>query len=68
MAEIICDEKATREINREVRRLLSEGESKIEIRNPSARHNLGVALVDPAHIVIDGSVGYYCAGMIDGRR
>ena len=66
MAEIICDDKATREINREVRELIASGESRIDIRNPGARHNLGVALVDPVHVVIDGSVGYYCAGMMDG--
>ena len=34
--------------------------------SPDARHNLGVALLDPAHVTFDGSVGYYCAGMIDG--
>ena len=66
MAEIICDDKATREINREVRELIASGELRIDIRNPGARHNLGVALVDPVHVVIDGSVGYYCAGMMDG--
>ena len=33
--------------------------------DPGARHNLGVAILEPVHIAFAGSVGYYCAGMID---
>ena len=36
--------------------------------NPDARHNLGVALLRPVHVVFDGSVGYYCGGMMDGAH
>lgn len=65
MAEIICDGKTVREINTEIKRLLAEGETDIVVRNPAARHNLGVGLVQPVKLTFDGSVGYYCAGMID---
>ena len=34
--------------------------------DPGARHNLGVAILEPAHVTFDGSVGYYAAGLIDG--
>lgn len=66
MAEIICDDRATREINAEIKRRIAQGETELLIKTPNARHNLGVAILQPAHITFDGSVGYYCAGMIDG--
>ena len=66
MAEIICDGKTVREVNTEIKQWLAEGEADIVIKNPAARHNLGVGLVQPIRLRFDGSVGYYCAGMIDG--
>ena len=66
MAEVICDDRATREINAEIKRRIAQGETELLIKTPNARHNLGVAILQPAHITFDGSVGYYCAGMIDG--
>ena len=66
MAELECDGKATRAINAEIKKLISEGETRVFVRNPGARHNLGVAILEPVHLTFDGSVGYYCAGMVDG--
>lgn len=66
MVEIACDNKPTREINAELKRLIAAGEAEITVQEPAARHNLGVAVLRPVRIVFDGSVGYYCAGMIDG--
>lgn len=66
MAVINCEGKTTRDINCAIRALLAQGEKELLVQNPTARHNLGVALLQPAHITFDGSVGYYCGGMIDG--
>ncbi len=66
MATVDCEEKSTREINREIHRLIETGEREITLLNPRARHNLAVAILRPVRIVIEASVGYYCAGMIDG--
>lgn len=66
MAEINCDGKSIREINTEIKRLMSQGETDILVKNPNARHNLGVALLQPVHLTFDSSVGYYCGGMMDG--
>lgn len=66
MTTIDCDGKITRTINQEIRRLMEEGVEEIRILNPAARHSLGVGLVRPIRLVFGGSVGYYCAGMIDG--
>ncbi|MBI4608032.1 MAG: glutamate synthase [Candidatus Rokubacteria bacterium] len=66
MATVDCEGKTTREINREVHRLIEAGAREITLLNPRARHNLAVAILRPVRIRIEGSVGYYCAGMIDG--
>lgn len=66
MAEVDCEGQTTREVNAAIKSLIAQGESQILIRNPAARHNLGVGIVQPAHLEFAGSVGYYCAGMIAG--
>jgi glutamate synthase domain-containing protein 3 len=63
---IDCEGKTIREINQTIRRLADEGAAEIRLTHPSARHNLGVGLIAPVHLIVEGSVGYYCAGMIDG--
>jgi glutamate synthase domain-containing protein 3 len=54
-----------RQINAEIKRLVAEGLKEIVVKNPAARHNLGVALLQPVQLTFEGSVGYYCAGLID---
>ncbi len=65
---IDCRGKSTREINRLIREAVSAGEREIRVLEPAARHNLGVALLQPVRVVFEGSVGYYCGGMIDGAQ
>ena len=65
---IDCRGKTTREINRELRQAIAAGERDLRVLEPDARHNLGVALLEPVRVVFEGSVGYYCAGMMDGAR
>ncbi|MBI2153142.1 MAG: glutamate synthase [Candidatus Rokubacteria bacterium] len=66
MQTVDCEGKTTREINREIHRVIEAGEKEITLLNPRARHNLAVAILRPVRIIIEGSVGYYCAGMIGG--
>ncbi len=66
MKTVDCEGRTTREINREIHRLIEAGAGEITLLNPRARHNLAVAILRPVRIVIEGSVGYYGAGMIDG--
>jgi len=66
MAEITCEGRTTREINAEIKRLAASGEREIVVKNPGARHNIAVAVLQPARIRIEGSVGYFCAGLSDG--
>ena len=59
-----CSELTTREINLAIRELIEEGgATEIVVRNPAARHNLGVAIKADAELCFDGPVGWYAAGM-----
>ena len=66
MGEVNCEGRSAREINAEIKQLVKKGDRNILVRNPGARHNLGVAILEPVTVRLDGSVGYYCAGLIDG--
>jgi glutamate synthase domain-containing protein 3 len=63
---IDCRGKTTREINRELREAVAGGHRDVRVLEPDARHNLAVALLEPVRVIFEGSVGYYCAGMMDG--
>jgi len=65
MAEIDVAGRSTREINAAIRQSIAEG-GEITLRNPGARHNLAVAILEHARIRIAGSAGYYCGGLNDG--
>jgi len=45
MGEVNCTGKTTREINQEIRHLITDGEQEIVVLRPQARHNLGVAVL-----------------------
>ena len=56
-----------REANELIRKYGSAGEN-VEIVNPDARHHIGVGLTDPITVHVQGSAGYFCAGLTDGAH
>jgi glutamate synthase domain-containing protein 3 len=57
----------TRQINLELRRLLlTEGVTEVTVSNPKARHSIAVGLLLRCRIRIEGSLGYFGCGLIDG--
>jgi glutamate synthase domain-containing protein 3 len=66
MAEIDATGRTSREINAAIRQLIADSCKEITVRNPGARHNLAVAILNDTHIRLAGSAGYYCGGLIDG--
>jgi glutamate synthase domain-containing protein 3 len=66
LGEVNCEGRSTREINAEIRHQIGRGETDVVVRDPGARHNLGVAIIEPVNVRFEGSVGYYCGGLIDG--
>jgi glutamate synthase domain-containing protein 3 len=68
-ASVDCEGLETREINREIKRLVADGASRIAVRNPAGRHSLAVALkAERVTLEFDGPVGWYTAGMNFGPR
>ena len=57
----------TRQINLELRWLLYEqGVQEVTVRNPGAKHSIGVGILTRCRITFEGSLGYFGLGMIDG--
>jgi glutamate synthase domain-containing protein 3 len=57
----------TRQINLELRWLLYEqGVTDVTVRNPRARHSIGVGILTRCRIRFEGSLGYFGCGLIDG--
>jgi glutamate synthase domain-containing protein 3 len=57
----------TRQINLELRWLLYEqGIEDVTVRNPGAKHSLGVGILTRCRITFEGSLGYFGCGLIDG--
>ena len=57
----------TRKINLELKWLINEqGITDVTVRNPGAKHSLGVGILTRCKITFDGSLGYFGCGVIDG--
>jgi glutamate synthase domain-containing protein 3 len=63
---IDCADLTTRAINHAIRAAIAAGGTRIQLLNPSAQHNLGVALPEGIELMIEGSAGYYVGGLNDG--
>ncbi|MGH9291440.1 MAG: GXGXG motif-containing protein [Acidimicrobiales bacterium] len=60
-------ECSIRQINLELRWLLGEkGIRDVVVRNPGAKHSLGVGILQRCKICFEGSLGYFGLGLIDG--
>tara|TARA_Y100001960_G_scaffold114326_1_gene122405 strand:- start:782 stop:2740 length:1959 start_codon:yes stop_codon:yes gene_type:complete len=64
MVSIDLAELSVREANAQLRTLGEAGEV-VEILNPDARHHIGVGLTAPINVNVQGSAGYFCAGLTD---
>jgi glutamate synthase domain-containing protein 3 len=55
---------SSRQIN-ELIDQLAQSHSRIVVKNPGAKHNLGVGLSVPVEVIFAGNVGTYAAGLIE---
>ncbi len=67
MVSIDLAELSVREANAQLRTLGEAGE-EVEILNPDARHHIGVGVTAPINVHVQGSAGYFCAGLTDQAR
>ncbi len=66
ICEIDARGKSSRETNHEIKDLIAANEKDIRVLNCEAAHNLAVGILVPVSITFEGSVGYYCGGLMDG--
>jgi glutamate synthase domain-containing protein 3 len=57
----------TRKINLELRHLLyARGITDVTVKNPGAKHSIGVGILQRCRITFEGSLGYFGCGLADG--
>ena len=53
-------------VNLKIRELMGEGHGTIVMHNPGAKHGLAVGILNRLQLYIEGSLGYFGCGLIDG--
>tara|TARA_B100000579_G_scaffold199364_1_gene163035 strand:- start:76 stop:918 length:843 start_codon:yes stop_codon:yes gene_type:complete len=54
------------DINRKINELMAEGYGSIVIKNPGSKHSIGVGILNKLNLIIEGSLGYFGIGSVDG--
>jgi glutamate synthase domain-containing protein 3 len=54
------------EVNLKLRELMSQGFGTVVMKNPGAKHSLAVGILNRLNLTIEGSLGYFGCGLIDG--
>ena len=54
------------EVNKKIKDLMNKGYGTIVLKNPGAKHSLGVGILNKLNLIIEGSLGYFGVGSIDG--
>ena len=54
------------EVNLKLRELMRQGFGSITMKNPGAKHSLAVGILNRLNLTIEGSLGYFGCGLIDG--
>ena len=65
-AEIDANDMSPNAVNLRIRALMRDGYGTIVIKNPGAKHSMAVGILNRLNLIIDGSLGYFGLGLIDG--
>jgi len=65
-AEFDAGPLTSKEINLKLRELMSKGYGTVVIKNPGAKHSIAVGILNRLNLHIEGSLGYFGCGLIDG--
>lgn len=65
-AEFDAGPLSPKEINLKLRELMAQGHGTIVMHNPGAKHSVAVGLLQRLNLHIQGSLGYFGCGLIDG--
>lgn len=64
--ELDADRMTATEVNRSLRELMAQGYGTIVLKNPRGKHGIAVGILNRLNLIIEGSLGYFGAGLIDG--
>lgn len=65
-AEIDAAKLTPTQVNLKIRELMGKGYGSIVLKNPGAKHGLAVGILNRLNLTIEGSLGYFGCGLIDG--
>ena len=65
-AELDAAAMTPSEVNLKLRELMTQGFGTIVMKNPGAKHSLAVGILNRLNLTIEGSLGYFGCGLIDG--
>ena len=65
-AEFDAQDMENSAINLRIRGLMKEGYGHIVVKNPRAKHSVGVGILNRLKLDFEGSLGYFGCGLIDG--
>ena len=54
------------DINRKINELMAKGYGTIVIKNPGSKHSIGVGILNKLNLIVEGSLGYFGIGSVDG--
>jgi glutamate synthase domain-containing protein 3 len=67
-AEFDAADMEITDINIKIRDLMKSGHGTITIKNPRAKHSLGVGILNRLQLNFEGSLGYFGCGLNDGAN
>lgn len=65
-AELDAADLTAKEVNLKIRELMESGHGTITVKNPGAKHSLGVCILNRLNLNFEGSLGYFGCGLVDG--
>jgi len=64
--EIDASNMDAKQVNSRIREMMREGYGTIVLKNPAAKHAMAVGILNRLNLIIEGSLGYFGCGLIDG--
>ncbi|MEM7542920.1 MAG: GXGXG motif-containing protein [Pseudomonadota bacterium] len=65
-AQFDAQDMTAREINEKIRNLMKSGVGTIKVINPGAKHSVAVGILNRLNLHLEGSLGYFGLGLLDG--
>ena len=65
-SDIDAEHLTASEVNTQIMELMKAGYGHIIVKNPGAKHSIGVGILNRLKLTFQGSLGYFGVGLIDG--